>query len=40
MKFRVTGPAALLVLAIQLALWAWFIYLTIKIAAHVGAWPF
>ena len=25
---------------VNLALFAWWIYLIIKIAAHVGAWPF
>lgn len=39
---KVKGPLALVLagVAINLILFFWFIYFTIKIAAHVEAWPF
>ncbi len=37
---KVTGTAALALLVVQFALFIWGIYLTVKIAEHVNAWPF
>lgn len=37
---KLKGFPALLTMVFQLAIAVWYIYLTIKIAGHVGAWPF
>jgi hypothetical protein len=31
---------AITLMAFNLALFIWFVYLLVKIAGHVGAWPF
>ena len=37
---RVSGPAAVVLFLVNIAIGAWFIYLLIKVAQHVEAWPF
>lgn len=37
---RVTGTAAIILWFVYLALLVWFVYLFVKVAQHVGAWPF
>ena len=37
---RVTGWPAVVLFVAYIAFFIWSIYLMIKIAAHVGAWPF
>lgn len=37
---KLKGFPAIVAMVFQLAVAVWYVYFTIKLAAHVGAWPF
>lgn len=37
---NIAGTLGTAVLIVQIVLFFWYVYFTIKVAAHVGAWPF
>lgn len=37
---RDDAPIGIFFLVLQILLFVWYVYFTIKLAAHIGAWPF